>query len=122
MGCVEAEIGSAAWAIGQTMATMDYALIFIEMSSRIKQILDWASKKSRDKPSNLTIGECRDFKNFLATVVGRRNGAVSIKRAKVAINEETKDIKRSILAEFSLSGPEIDTAERTLEDEIVTLS
>lgn len=122
MGCVEAEIGSAAWAFGQTMSTMDYALIFADMSSRIKQILDWAGKGSTNRPANLTIGECRDLRNFLGAVTGRKNAAVSVKHAKIAIDEETDGLKRRILAEVSLAEPEIDRAEMVISKEIEDLS
>jgi hypothetical protein len=122
MGCVEAEIGSAAWAFGQTMPTMDYALIFADMSSRIKQILDWAGKGSPNKPANLTIGECRDLRNFIGAVTGRKNAAVSVKHAKIAIDEEMDGFKRHILAEMSLAEPEIDRAEMVIPKEIEDLS
>jgi hypothetical protein len=122
MGCVEAEIGSAAWAFGQTMQTMDYGLIFADMSGRIKQIMDWAGKGSEQKPADLTIGECRDFRNFLSAVSGRKNASVSVKHAKIAIEEEAAGTRRRIVAEMSLAEPEIDRAELVISREIEELS
>jgi hypothetical protein len=122
MGCVEAEIGAAAWALGQTMATMDYALIFADMTDRIKQVLDWAGRDSAEKPADLTATECRDLKNFLGAVTGRVKSRLGVRHARFFKDEETATFKRRIIAEMSLDEPEIDRADRMLEKEIEDLT
>lgn len=118
-GSIEAEIGIAIVAFGQTMSTFDYVLTFADLTDRIRRILDWASGRS-EMYASPTSGECRDLKNFIAPLVGRKKTGLRISHARFSKAEKNGNQLKEIIAEYYISGPDIENAEIALDAESLT--
>lgn len=119
-GSVEAEIATAAVALGHVMQTMDYGLIFIDLTSRVKRTLDFFTNKEATRLL-LNKQDCDEFKVFIGAVSDQPNGSLKYSHARFRKVSSDEAQHHQIVAEFKLDKRELDRAEINISKEIERL-
>jgi hypothetical protein len=115
-GSIEFELATFMSLYMALQRTADGAVIWMDFYDRIKQILQHLAGQL-PRPPRFTKVDARDFDAFLKTVAGKRNGRLSMTRARF----EQRTGHRETLAEFNFTEQDVANAHMVLAREVIDL-